>query len=145
MERSTYAAFGVLEMIEEGIVRLLQTTPAVSAIAPVAGFFAELPKDNPLPSWTYITVSQAITSGLTFADGLRTRRIQLDCYGFLAADAIALAKAIDKVLLGYTGTLPDADHTFVNVILLEDQMDFFDDARRSYRRMLEYEIVYAQS
>jgi hypothetical protein len=71
-------------------------------------------------------------------------RLQIDCYGDTAANAMALARAISQVLDGYQGTLADPDSTFVSAVVPDGGMDFFDDARRSYRRMLEYEILYAQ-
>ena len=137
-------------MIEQGIVMLVQANAAVlSALAQpdrVGGFFAELPKDQALPSWSYRIVSNV--SGYTLAGGkpgFSMNRLQIDCYGATAPDVIGLAKAIDHVLSGYGGTLSDPDVTKVNGIFQSDVMDFFDDARRSFRRMLEYEVYFFQN
>src|SRR5579862_967177 len=107
------------------------------------GYFAELPEDYSLaaPAWTYRSVSQASNTTLTTSRGLAMRRLQIDCYAAAAADVIALADDIDKVLNGFQGTLPDPDATVVSSCFSSDVIDFFDDAPRSFRRMLEYEIL----
>jgi hypothetical protein len=126
-------------MIEQGIVTLVQGTPAVAAIATVGGgFLGTLPKDAALPSWTYIIVSDPVDYELTGPVSLGSTRVQIDCYGASGADAIRLAKAIDTVLIGYRGTLPDPDNTFVQGCFRTNKIDTFDDDARNYRRMLEY-------
>lgn len=135
-------------MIEQGIVKLVQSDLTVNALVPVGGFFAELPKDQALPNWSYRSISLVANTGLQFSTGLRMMRLQIDVYGDIngrGADSIALAKAIDHVLNGFAGTLSDPDSTFVSSCFLSDEIDFFDDAGRTYRRMLEYEILFAQN
>jgi hypothetical protein len=132
-------------MIEEGIVQLVNADSTVRSLAPIGGFFVELPKDAILPSWSYLVVHvQPISTLLSVASGLKKMTLQIDCYGATAANAMALAKAISHVLDGYQGTLSDPDSTFVSAAIPDGGMDFFDDARRSYRRMIEYEILFAQ-
>lgn len=134
-------------MIEQGLVGLVQADAAVRAIAPTGGFLSTLPKDFAQASWTHKVVSQPTSAGLTTVKGLTMRRVQIDCYGTAAsqgADTIHLAVAINNVLEGFRGTLGDPDATYVDSIFLSDVMDFFDDAGRTYRRMLEYEIWFNQ-
>lgn len=134
-------------MIEEGFVKLVQGAPAVAALATVGGFFAELPKDQPLPTWTYTVISNVSNYGLSASPptvGLNMNRMQVDCFAAEAADAIKLARAIDDVLSGYRGILTDADATRVHGCFQSDVMDFFDDQSRTYRRMLEYELWFSQ-
>src|SRR6185437_13626272 len=100
-------------MLEEGLVTLVQGNAGVSAIAAAGGFFAELPKGQPLPSWTYLVVSDNADYTLDGPMSLGSRRMQIDCYGDAAAQAIRLAKAIDNLLSGYRGTLADPDSTIV--------------------------------
>jgi len=131
-------------MLEAGIVSLVMADAGVLAITTTDGFLVTLPKDETLPSWTHLTVSDAGPYTLGGAHGFVTRRLQIDCFGSQRADAISLAKAIDAVLSGYRGTLSDDDSTVVYGCFRSDRMDFpFDDASRTYRRMLEYEIQYA--
>lgn len=127
-------------MIELGVVLLVQGDAAVKAIAPTGGFFAQLPKDYTLPSWTYQTISDVAGYLLQQPETVGQRRVQIDCYGANAADAIRLANAIDALLSGFRGTLTDPDATFVQGCFRDNMMDFFDPDSRTFRRMLDYRI-----
>lgn len=124
-------------MIDQGIVML------INAAGIPGGSMVELAKDQTLPAWTYLVVSQTSNRGLIFFRGLNTRRLQIDCYGNTGAEVIDLARRVDGVLEGFAGKLPDPDATFVSSCFNSDTQDFFDDAHRSYRRMLEYEINFS--
>jgi hypothetical protein len=131
-------------MLESGIVKLVQGNAAVSAIALTGGFLLELPKDEALPSWTYRIISDHSEYGLQGEHGFVTRRLQIDCLANAKADVLLLARAINKVLSGYKGTLPDTDSTLVFGCFRSDLRDFFDDPGRTPRRMLEYEIQFCE-
>lgn len=127
-------------MIESGIVILVQANADVTAISPIGGFLGELPKGQALPSWSYTFVSDVPLYTLTGKDPLTMRRLQIDCYGNAAAEAITLAYAIDKVLSGYKGTLPDPDSTVVQGCFRSNLIDFVDGDSRTFRRLLEYSV-----
>jgi len=128
-------------MIEEGIVALVQGTPAVAAIAPAGGFLGTaFPKDSDLPTWTHLTVSEPGQYTLSGRQSLTKRRMQIDCYANDPDSVVLLAQAIDAVLDGYRGTLPDDDSTVVQGCFRTDLQDFHGDDTRTSRRMLEYEI-----
>lgn len=132
-------------MIEQGLVMLLDGTGAVATLtAEGGGFLSELPKDQFLPSWSYLLVSHNPEATLTNVRGFAKFRIQIDCYGNTGPEVIALANAIDRVLQGFRGRLPDPDSTYVDSCFQSDLQDFpLDEAGRTFRRMLEYEICYA--
>ena len=127
-------------MIEQGLVQLVQGALAVKTIAATGGFLAELPKDQALPSWSYTTVADWADYVLAGPVDLGSWNVQIDCYAATREQAVLLAVAIDAVLNGYSGTLADPDHTVVQGIFRTNKRDFFDDARRTYRRMLEYQV-----
>jgi hypothetical protein len=127
-------------MIEDGIVQLVQSDAAVLAICPVGGFYATLPKGMPLPCWSYIVVSEVADYSLVARTDLTPRRLQIDTYAMEGAEALNLARAIDNVLSAYKGTLPDTQQTVVQGCFRSNELDFFDDASRTYRRLLEYEV-----
>lgn len=134
-------------MLEEGIVRLLNGTLAVSALCSTGGVMAQLLPSNPtLPSWSWRVISDNPDTGLQYTTGLNRCRFQIDVYGdpsLRGTDCIALARAINTVLQGFAGNLTDSDVTFIGSCFGSDQTDDFNDSLRSYRRMLEYEILYA--
>jgi hypothetical protein len=121
---------------EQGFVAL------VNSAAGSGGYYGQLPKDAQLPNWTYLDVSNPSDYTLQGAVELSGMRMQVDCYGQTAAQAITLAKAIDRVLSGYLGTLSDG--TVVQGCFRTNRLSFFDDNARNYRRMLEYEIWYVE-
>jgi hypothetical protein len=137
-------------MLEQGIVILVNT--ALASPPFVGGYYEVLPKGAGLPNWTYRTISDIPNTTLQSAKGLAMRRLQIDVYGGggatqanLGSDAIDLASSIDNILNGYAGILPDTGATFVSSCFRSDIDDFYDSVNRSWRRMLEYEIQYAQS
>lgn len=129
-------------MIEDGIVMLVQSDPEVFALCPLGGFYATLPKGTPLPSWSYQVVSEVTEYTLRGRTNLMPRRLQIDVYAADGAVCQHLARAIDNVLSGWKGVLPDAQATVVQGSFSDDKHDFFDDASRTWRRALEFFINY---
>ena len=133
-------------MIEEGIIGLVAAGLAAASppIVVTGGSLATLPKGQALPSWTYQMVSGVPDRTLwNPKGGLVAGRIQIDCYGYSAADAVGLARAITGVLHGHRGTLPDADATYLDSAFWSDVHDpEWDEASRTWRRMIEFEISY---
>jgi hypothetical protein len=128
-------------VIENGIVNLLNSTPAITAIAPIGGFYGRLPQDQTLPSWSYMFVTDETQALLRGPDALITRRLQIDCYGE-AKDVIRLAYQIDKVLNGFKGRLSDSEATEVNGCFPVGVIDFPEDTQFNFRRTLEYNISF---
>ena len=93
-----------------------------------------------LASWSFTTVADSADYVLAGPVDLGSWNVQIDCYANTREQAVLLAAAIDAVLNGYAGTLADPDHTVVQGIFRINKRDYFDDARRTYRRMLEYEV-----
>jgi hypothetical protein len=133
-------------VIEQGLVKLVQTGLAASSppIVLMGGFLATLPKGQVLPSWTYQMVSAVPDRTLDNAKGgLFAGRIQIDCYGAEADDAVSLSWAIARVLNGQRGTLADADGTYLDSAFLSDTHDpEVDEASRTWRRVIEFDICY---
>ena len=136
-------------MIEQGLELLIQSGLGTPPMAP-GGFMVQLPKDfispNTPMAWSYRSIVSEPSYTLTGQDSWTSWEVQIDCHGYTAAHAITLARAIDKVLRGgFSGTLPDADHTVVQGIFRQGSfVDGFSDTSRSYVRSLEYEVQYHQ-
>jgi hypothetical protein len=133
-------------VIEEGIALLVQGAPAVSEIAVSGGgFLATIPKDLSLPSWTQQCISEPVDYTLDGTIGINDRHMQIDCYAEDPDQCLELAAAIDTVLSGYRGTLADADAITVYGCFRINQIDIFDPSSRSFRRVLEYKILYTKA
>ncbi len=130
-------------MLEEGLVKLVQSDPSVAALCPNGGYFVKLPDGTPLPSWSYQVISDP-ADYTTTGERYTQIRYELDCYADPdgANMAIRLARAIDNVLGGFKGTLPDVDQTVVFACLRSDRRDFENSEARNFRRMTEYDIHY---
>ena len=140
-------------MIENGIVGLINADPGVLAALAggVGGFgFDELAKNLPLPSWAFRFFGGHVipTLGGVGPKSFRWRRMEIHCMGSSADNTLTLAGAIDNVLSGFSGMLPDASPggTQVDSIIPSNSpIDFFDSAARSWRRVLEYQVWFRPS
>ncbi|MGE6693348.1 tail completion protein gp17 [Sphingobium limneticum] len=82
----------------EGVTaRLLRSDP-VTAIAGQRLSWGLRPQGEPLPGLTLQVVSDPRPSHLKGPDGARYTRLQADCWGETAAQALALAKAVIETL-----------------------------------------------
>lgn len=132
-------------MIEQGIAMLVQGNAAVAAIATSGGgFLVQLPKGqlDLAPTWTLAVITDATDYSLGGTVDLGNTTIQIDVFAKDAASVIGLARAINAVLSGLKGALDDPDAVYVNGCFQTGKTDFFDDAGRTYRRMLEYQIFH---
>lgn len=132
-------------MIEQGIAKLVQGTAAVAAIAKAGGgFLMQLPKGqlDLAPTWTLSIITDRTNYSFDGPVDLGNTTVQIDVFANDAASVIGLARAIDKVLSGYKGTLADSDSVSINGCFQTDKKDFFDAAGRTFRRMLEYQIFH---
>src|SRR4051812_24491038 len=128
-------------MIEEGLVKLIQGNSAVAALTPAGGgFFVALPKGQTLPSWSYQSISDTADYCLDGTRGVAMRRVQIDVFGSdesRGADCLALAAAINDACDGVVGlTMADTPPTYLSACIRSDVQDFFDDAGRTFRRMI---------
>lgn len=140
-----FSFVGVVEaVIEEGLVMLIQAGIGSPPMAP-GGFAGQFSQNQPVPAYYYRVISDKPDTGLLFVKGLIMRRFQFDCFGAQAVDAQVLANAVDAVLHGFHGVLPDPDSTPVSSIIRTDRMGpEFSDSARNFWIMLEYQIWYKQ-
>lgn len=135
--------------IEEGLVRLVQGNAAVLAICPVGGFLSEEPKDEQLPSWMYkfLGESPTYTQAVGETGFVSPAIVEIRCFASDGATVVSLSRAINAVLSGFRGTLPDSDQTVVNGCFRiehgpDGPFDDFSATRRIPTRTLYYELHY---
>lgn len=136
-------------MIEQGLVQLIQAGLGNPPIAP-GGWGVQLAKDQisalaPM-AWTWHSIVSMPDYVLEGQTGYTEWETQIDCHGYTMANAMQLARAIDKVLRGsWSGVLPDSDHTYVYGIFRKPAfIDGFSDVNRSFVRSIEYCVQYEQ-
>lgn len=128
--------------LDQGIVLLLAQHGIYN------GFWIQLPPNFPYPSWTWTAIHEEAEAALQSPNGFFRRRFEIACYGNTngtGADVINLANAINNVLNGFVGYLPDPHNIFVGVCWNIDETDSFDSSARSKERRLEYEILWANT
>ena len=127
-------------MIEQGFVSLCRARPQSKPSRRLAAFSRSFPRirlsrvgaiqRSPIRQTTFWPDRWISTPGTYRSIAMPRHASRLSCW----------RRRIDAVLNGYAGTLADPDHTVVQGILRTNRRDFFDDERRTYRRMLEYEV-----
>lgn len=147
--------------IEQGLLQLLATSSAITALIPndVGGqpqiYWLLAPKGAKPP---YLILSRAATEDTLTMQGtipLRGGLFQIDCYTDTKAGTGAgyytdrtLSKAVRGVLEPYTGTLPDTDSTAVQAVLIQKDWDMpYEEGGQTFvfRVMLEFRVWYRES
>ena len=120
-------------------------------VATVPGGYADtLPPDQitaaaPM-AWAYRDIYSEPEYVLGGQTGWTELHVQIDCFGYAAANALELRNAIYNVLRGgYRGTLPDPDATYVfQIVGLRKIPSAFLTADRTWVRKLECIVQYQQ-
>lgn len=134
-------------MLEDGLVNLVNSDPTVQTLTGgIGGFsFDDLPQNLPLPTWSFRLFGGQSLPFLQGSKGIHWQRLEISCYSNApqAALVMRLANAIDNVLEGFSGMLPDASpgQTYLDSCFSSNSpIDFFDGLNRTFRRVLEYRI-----
>ncbi len=130
--------------MQEAFHRLLRDATAVAALLTVDDeiriYWVQAPQGTSRPYVTLLTVSKVPDMHMTAASGLEFARVQIDCYAASYGGSLAIARAIDAALLGFSGTKAE---TYFNGIFRADWREGFEDdatPEKLYRQSLDYEI-----
>lgn len=131
-------------MLLDGIISLLTADSGVNALVSAQIYKSVLPRGYQLPA---IAVHRyGGTQDYQFSGPTDTRedQVQIDCYSEDAAKAQQVTEAVRKLLVGYTGRLPDG--TIVQACYLERDMDMpflpnADSKGIANRSMLGFRVV----
>jgi len=131
-------------VLEQGLTLLIQSGLGSPPLAS-GGFMAQAPKGS-TTAYTWRIIFDRNEHALNSFKGFAKAMVQIDCFAPDAPAVLTLARAITAKLNGFSGTLPDADSTFVDRCFRSDMMDFTEDPdARDYRRMLEFTIFYTST
>ena len=136
-------------MIEEGFLVLLNADAGVTGLLAGGGKITPLilPKESLLPAVTYQRISGTEDNNLVASKtgGLVRARYQFSSWSYTYLGAILLGHAIKNALRGFQGTMADADHTQVRDVVVDNDMDAWEDVARQYRRMTDFIFWYIQT
>ena len=130
--------------MQEALHRLLREDSAVAALLTADNetrlYWVQAPQGVSKPFATLLTVSKVPDMHTTAASGLEAARVQIDCYATTYGGSLTLARAIDAVLLGYSGTKHDT--RFGSIFRADWREGFEYDAtpEKLFRQSLDYEI-----
>lgn len=128
--------------METALRALLASSPAISAHAPLARInWGIHPQGVALPALVLNVISDSDNSlHQQGSGGLWRGRVQVDCYGMVYADALALANAVIKLLHGHRSE-------DFRLILLDTRRDHHETgaADRPYRIGLDFIINYRRA
>jgi len=135
---------------EPDIYGLLHGFAAVAAIVGTHIYPDAMAEATALPAIRYQTIDQLEDSILDdgSSSGLFRRRVQIDCVAKKKSDAVALAQAVRDALDGFSGVVaavPAASPlltVYVNNVLRNNVLDDYEPERKTYRRILDFTLLY---
>jgi hypothetical protein len=136
-------------MVEQGLLEILQTNSAITALVNTANgqgvYWVLAPKNASVPYIVLSRVTTQDTQAFQGSLGFRGALFQVDCYGITYYQSRKIAAAVRGILEGYHGTLPDADATSVASILTTKDWDMpYEEGGKGfiYQALLEFRVWY---
>lgn len=126
-------------MIEAGLTTLLSANAPLQALIGSCLYPVFVPENTAYPCISYQAVSATSEYALD-GSSERTKRLQFDVWGRNYADCKAVAAALDAVLDGFSGPLPDG--TVILGAFRGVELDLSEQYSRTYRTMIEYTFRY---
>lgn len=129
-------------MLEAGLESLLRADTTFAALVGTRIYPVQGPPSN--PTYPYVVYQNAPSPATAYTfEGrrLQDKTIQFDVYARTYKEGKVIFAAIEGVLSGFSGLLPDG--TRVLFATQVNEMDNFDKDQRSYRSVCEYQIQYS--
>lgn len=107
-----------------------------------------LPQKPTLPAITFSKVSGVRMHNLSGTAGRAVARISFNCWATTYLGAQAVAAAVRASLDGFAGTLSDSGspaETIRTNILLDNEIDFYEDETGVYRILQDYTLSHTET
>ena len=130
-------------MIEDGLHDLLLANPVLQSLIAERMYplvWADVPT---FPLCTFQRISTSTQSVLSGPINFVTCRMQYDSWGHRYSDVKDVSAALNNVLNGYTGTLPNG--TRVLDCVLDTSFDLYDSVALAYRVSSDYLVTFLTS
>jgi hypothetical protein len=128
--------------IEEAFTAYLKAQSSLTALISTRLFPIKMPQDTAFPCATYQIISKERTHAFQQDAALTNANIQVSAWGKSYASVKSVAKQVRAVLQNYSGLIGGS--VTVNAVLIENEMDDYDNATDTYVVHQEFEIWYQE-
>lgn len=90
--------------MEEKLITLLLSDSGVSALVGTRIFWSKMEPSEALPRIVLNVISDVPDYNMNSASGLRSARVQVDCYSSTYGGARSVSRAVEMAIGGYRGT-----------------------------------------
>jgi hypothetical protein len=98
-----------------------------------------------LPALTYQRIGETTEENLDGApDGLYDIHIQIDVWAMTRSQCDSLALSLRDSLVGYTNASMGTN-VWVNALWRDDAVDDYEEARKQYRTISDFHVIYNES
>lgn len=134
-----------MPLLEEALFDYLPSVPDLGALIDDRIYPLRLPEgcDLPAVAWQRISAQRTYTHD-AFEDTAAwvQCRVQFDCWGQTAEDAIAVGEAVVAALSGYEGTMGTAS---LGAVTVEFELDDYEPDTKLYRRLVDVFVTYEEA
>lgn len=119
----------------------------VSNVVGVRVYPALLPQGVTNPSIVYNIVTEHTDYHMNGPSGLKTDRIQIDCWSQQPDQAVALANDVEDVLSGFSGTvsfgsISPQESVVIHAVFQDTANDIYDPTSKMYSKQRDYFFWY---
>lgn len=135
-------------LVESAIYNLLVSDVAIAALVSSRVYPLILPQNATYPALVYSKVSGARLHHLTGSAGRAMPRITVSCWATTYLGAKQLAALVRATLDGFRGTLTDGNSpagTCAASVLIENELDDYDESAKKYRVILDFMVNHAET
>jgi len=131
--------------MEEQLVAILLANVALDALVDGRIFWAKMEPDETLPRIVMNVISSVTDYHMTGPSGLKSTRVQIDCYGLTYASAKAVSRAVETVISGYQGV--SGTVKFDGIFKIQERDAVNEDATPSdwFGVSVDYEIFHKEN
>jgi predicted PurR-regulated permease PerM len=130
--------------IEEALHTYLKVYSGLSALISTRVYPLTVPQSGTLPALAYQSISTERVHAFQQDTGFASKVMQISSWGATLSSAKAVAAQARAALQNFSGTMGGIGGVTVNAVLIESEMDDYDEASKSYVVHQEYEIWYQE-
>jgi predicted PurR-regulated permease PerM len=131
-------------LIEEALVAYLISYNGLSALVASRVYPLTVPQSSILPALAYQTISTDRLHAFQQDTGLASKMIQISSWAESLKDAKSVAAQVRAALQNYSGVMGGTGGVKIDAVLIENELDDYNEQSDSYAVIQEYEIWYQE-